>query len=126
MKILLLSVLAVFIMAACGSQGTDFSKPESVVEAIFKAAKTKDFESLKALCDPKGENDGDTKDICGVADNKEMQEEFVQFFEKGKVSGSARIEGDEAEVDFTFGPSGNDTETMNLIQRDGKWYLKSF
>ncbi len=104
------------------------TSPESVVQAIFEAAKSGDFASLKELCDPLGENDGDTQMICDIATDDTNQEEFVQYFATGKISGDAKISrgGDKAEVPFLFGPDGDREETMELINRDGQWYLFSF
>jgi tetratricopeptide (TPR) repeat protein len=104
------------------------TSPESVVQAIFDAAKSGDFASLKNLCDPLGENDGDTQGICDLATDDTNREEFVQYFATGRISGDAQIspEGDKAEVPFLFGPDGDREETMGLINRDGQWYLFGF
>jgi len=108
--------------------GTTSVSPEDVVHAIFVAAQTGDFAILGGLCDPLGENDGDTQDICDLATNAAGREDFVAYFAKGKVSGKAAIgaAGDTAEVPFLFGPAGDKAETMKLINRDGMWYLFSF
>ncbi len=104
------------------------TSPESVVQAIFDAAQSGDFAPLKELCDPLGENDGDTQMICDMATHDTNQEEFVQYFATGKISGQASIspQGDRAEVPFLFGPDGDREETMELINRDGQWYLFGF
>ena len=79
-------------------------------------------------CDPLGENDSDTQMICDIATDETNREEFIEYFATGKISGEARISrnGAEAEVPFLFGPDGDREETMNLINRDGQWYLSSF
>ena len=131
-NIILLLIFGLFIFSSCGdgkkdtaAEGVDQSKPEAVLQAVFDAAKTQNFDMLKGLCDPKGESDGDTKRICELSDKD--KEQFVQFFATGKIVGEATIEGDNAEVKFTFGPEGQTKdETMKMIKRDGKWYLKSF
>ena len=103
--------------------------PANVVNAIFYAARTQDFQILGELCDPEGKGDGDTRSICDLAFSKE-NEEFVEVFKNGKVSGSTTNEsneyGDFAAVPILFGPKGDKKETMNLVKRDGKWYLSSF
>jgi hypothetical protein len=104
--------------------GVDQSKPENVVQAIFDAAKNQSYGNLKNLCDPKGESDTDSKMICELADDK--KEEFISYFSKGKITGPAVINGENAEVPILFGPDGAKQETMKLINRDGKWYLLSF
>jgi len=102
--------------------------PEGVVQAIFDAAQSGNFASLKNLCDPLGENDGDTQMICDVAADDTNREQFVQYFAAGKINGEVIISptGDQAAVPFLFGPDGNSEETMELINRDGQWYLFSF
>ena len=127
--ICLLFVLGVLTNVALLTENkpvVDFSDPVKVVQAIFDAAKNKDIVILTSLCDPKAENDGDTRRICNVAKNSEKLDEFVLWFAKGKVTGKAIIENDRARVPFIFGPDGKKKEEMNLIKRDGKWYLYSF
>ncbi len=107
----------------------DQSKPEAVVRAIFAAAKSGDFTSLKVLLPPSGKCDGDVKNVCGVDEaNDKGKAEFRAYFEKGNVTGTAEIseDGNKAAVDFLFGPTGKKPETMNLVKEDGKWYLESF
>lgn len=104
----------------------DFSDPVKVVQAIFDAARNKDIVILTSLCDPEGENDGDTRRICNVAKDSTLLDEFVLWFAKGKVTGKAVIEGDRARVPFLFGPDGKKKEEMNLVKREGRWYLYSF
>lgn len=114
-------------MSQCGQstpKGPDQSTPQGTMKIIFAAAQTGDFESLRGLCDPSGKGDGDTKRyICGAAN---APEEFVKYFAKAQLDGSPKIEGDRAAVPFLFGPDGHKKETMNMVKRDGKWYLSSF
>jgi len=104
----------------------DHSDPVAVTVAIFIAARTLDASDLSGLCDPLGENDGDTRDICQLTPDDGKWDEFVAWFEWGMVSGSATIEGDRATVPLLFGSDGSRSEEMNLINRDGMWYLSSF
>lgn len=128
--ICLLFVLGILTNAVLLSVETkpavDFTDPVKVVQAIFDAAKNENFAVLASLCDPKGENDGDTRRICSVATDSKISDEFVLWFSKGKVTGKALIEDDRARVPFVFGPDGKKKEEMNLIKRDGRWYLYSF
>ncbi|MBU0488388.1 MAG: hypothetical protein KKA07_06430 [Bacteroidetes bacterium] len=113
---------------ACGGGGfkLDQTNPESVVNAVFESARTGDFAMLKDLCDPIGDGDGDTRDICNAANmDDEFKAEFTKFFKDGKVAGSAVVEGDRASVPILFGPGASEKETFKLIQRNGKWYLYS-
>ena len=100
--------------------------PESVVQAVFDAAKSGEFAALEDLCDPAGENDEDTQMICDIAIDESNREEFVRVFAAGKT-GVAQIspDGTEAAVPFLFGPDGDSEEIMQLINRDGQWYLFS-
>ncbi len=104
----------------------DFSDPSKVVQEIFTAAKSKNTSRLSSLCDPKGKNDGDTKDICTIGPKHKKWNSFLEWFAKGKLKGQAVITGDRAKVPFFFGPNGKKTEEMNLVKRDNKWYLSSF
>ncbi|MCB0209331.1 MAG: hypothetical protein KDJ52_08380 [Anaerolineae bacterium] len=106
----------------------DAGSPEAVLQAVFDAASSGEFESLAGLCDPTGENDGDTQTICSIADDTATQASFIEHFSTGQISGSAVIsaDGTEAEVPFLFGPDGQQEETMKMINRDGQWYLSSF
>jgi len=124
----------------------DFTDPESVVNAVFYAAQTKDYSILQCLCDPFGDGDGDTKSLCSISKmaeqvnsyggnekTKQMLSEFVGMFEVGRVSGQitfSEFEGVKfAEVPFLFNHPGGEKrsdETMNLVQRFGNWYISSF
>lgn len=124
LAILLSFSFSLLILSACGGGGGgDQSTPEGTMNMVFDAARSGNYDQLKNLCDPQGENDGDTRRVCQAGENPE---EFKKYFQDGAVKGSARIEGDKAEVDFNFGPGGSDSETMRMVQRDGKWYLMSF
>jgi hypothetical protein len=105
--------------------GVDFTSPTKVTEAVFAAAASGKTDQLASLCDPTGEGDGDTKDICGLTAGSAKFGEFKEYFAKGKVTGET-ITGDAAEVAILFGPDGTKDETMKLVRRDGKWYLSSF
>ena len=125
-----ISVLAVLVPVAgtaADEPAVDFSKPEAVLAAVFQAASGGAFGVLASLCDPMKENDGDTQRICDVAKAAPGgQEEFSKWFKTGKVTGEPTVDGDRVQIPFSFGPDGSKSETMNLIRRDGKWYLSSF
>ena len=105
----------------------DHTNPEPVLDAIFLAARTSNATLLSGLCDPKGENDGDTKTLCNLTEESPKWTEFKRFFAKGvRISPVARIRGDRAKLNFLFGPDGRKPEEMNLIRRNGLWYLLSY
>lgn len=104
----------------------DHGDPRAVVEAVFEAARIAEPSQLSGLCDPKGENDGDTKKICELKKGSKMFGEFIKVFQLGKTVADAKIDGDQAEVSVKFGPDGTSDETMRLVNRDGKWYLSGF
>lgn len=101
--------------------------PQLLVEAIFESARSGDLSLLKDLGDPQGQGDEDIRRICAIASAREQElRGFRSYFMTGKVVGEPKIDGDKAQVDFLFGPEGNLEEKMNLIRRNGKWYLLSF
>lgn len=104
----------------------DFEDPASVLQAVFRAAQSGDFSQLAGLCDPLGENDGDTADICAMTADDDLAASFREWFATGQITGEAAINGDQAELPFTFGPNGDQDETMTLIRRNGRWYLSGF
>jgi hypothetical protein len=117
------------------------SSPESVMNSIFHAAKTGEVGILKFLLPPYDEQtgeipcDGDCKAICNPG-NESMKDElrgnyttlgdFKEYFSKAKIIGTPSITGDEAKVNFVFGPNLERNETMNMQRISGKWYLSSF
>ena len=142
MKKTILPVLILFLTLSCGSNADvkpDIDKilsdPKLVVEELFRAANTDDYSLMSQLCDPNGEGDGDTKSLCEMAEGSaEHKAEYVGYFKMGKVTGdteySESADGTKrAAVPFWFNHPGGESrsnETMNLLQRDGKWYLYSF
>jgi hypothetical protein len=114
------------VISSAESLTDDETDPATVLEQVFAAARMEDFGRLADLCDPQGENDGDTETICAITDDHPEQATFVSQFATGGIIGEARVEGDSAEIDFRFGPNGEWEETMTLINRDGQWYLLDF
>ena len=104
----------------------DFADPNSVLRAVFTSARLEDFSQLAGLCDPQGENDDDTAAICAITADHENAASFLEWFASGQITGEPVINGDRAEIPFTFGPNGDREETMTLIRRDGRWYLFDF
>ena len=106
----------------------DFQKdPVSVMNYIFNSLKKGDFSKFRNLCDPYGENSNSVNSFCyaEILMEKE-QNDLKSEFENGRVVGKAKIKGDKAEVEFAFGPSANRLEKMELVNRNGFWYLSRF
>lgn len=116
----------------------DHSNLESIINAIFLAAKTNNPKLLKDLCPPTQENDGDTDCLCALYEeykphqcesnshNRLSWKEFVDYFSNGSIAGDGLVEENRAEVPILFGPEGNRKETINLVKISGIWYLLSF
>ena len=146
MRKLLLLLILITSLNIFAQYKIDFKKPESVVNAIFYAAQTKDYSILQCLCDPFGKGDGDTKRLCSlskIAEQiknyggnekiKKMLSEFSRVFEAGSISGQitfSEYEGGKlANVPIIINhPRGNkrSDETLTLVQRYGNWYLFGF
>ncbi len=131
--LLIAGCIAASLAGACakniddhGSDHVDFSNPKRVVSAIFYAAQKGVSLHLAGLCDPLGEANVHAKRICSQTLEGADWPAFVKQFAKGKLIGEARIAEGRALVNFVFGESGTDPETMELVQRDGRWYLLSF
>ena len=126
------SILTLFACLVCvpakaqDNPPLDQADPIAVLQAVFDAARTGDLSHLPSLCDPNGENDGDTRDICTLTTDSDKLEEFKQWFSSARIEGEAQIKGDSAAIAFVFGPNGDRKEEMNLIKRADKWYLSSF
>ena len=99
----------------------DRSDPAQVATAITTALGNGDYEALRGLCDPMGENDRESQNICDLADNPEFQAQVAQIEGPFTVNGPAVIEGSEAGVPVTLGSEGD--ETLEFINRDGSWYF---
>lgn len=106
----------------------DHADPEAVVATMLEVATTNEWDRLANLCDPNGEGDGDTRRICDLATNPEDRAEFIEVFRGGTVGEFVEVNAEtgQARVPFTFGQTERENETMNLVLRDGAWYLYSF
>lgn len=130
-------LLGLVAMTACESQDASASNPSNgfsvnssdpanVVDAVFEAAKTGNASLLKGLCNPAGTFDLDARRICDYASGFDKEGEFPMFFARGKRNGEVQQSGDQASVPFLFGPNGDKPDTMDLVKRDGKWYIECF
>jgi ribosomal protein S10 len=105
----------------CNTSNVNQEKPSKVVEAIFKAAKEKEFSLLEDLCDPKHENDKATHNICNL--HEKHREQFIRKFSKAEISGEIEIEDKVAVVPVKLNPDSEDEYEIRLVKRDKKWYL---
>ena len=124
---------ALALAAACAKEvqdprsgHVDFADPKSVTASIFYAADTGETAHLETLCDPRGQNDDDTARICAMTPAAPDWDDFRAEFARARLNGEPRVSGDRAALHFLFGPDGTQSETMELVRRDGRWYLSSF
>jgi hypothetical protein len=125
--------LALALSPACAkeiqdprSDRVDFADPKSVTASIFYAAESGRTDHLRALCDPAGENDEDTGRICAMTAASPDWADFRAQFARAHLNGEPRVSGDRAALHFVFGPDATRSETMELVRRDGRWYLSAF
>lgn len=117
----------VFVQEAIASpEILDFENPASVLQTIFYSAANEEYDQLAGLCDPEGQNDGDTALVCEITAEHENVGEFILIFANATINGPATISGDIAEIPFLFGENADVPLTMQLVLRDGKWYLFDF
>jgi len=129
----LVLALGALALASCAKEiqdprsgDVDFRDPKSVTASIFYAAETGDAAHLAGLCDPTGAGDADTRRVCAVRPGSADWESFRRTFARARLNGEPRVSGDHAVLDFVFGPDGTRTDTMELVRRDGRWYLSAF
>jgi hypothetical protein len=101
--------------------------PEGTVAHLFESAKNADYSKLRDIIDPYGEFDGDVLRI-GIMEaySNEEKELFKLEFLNGRIMGEPKVNGAHAEVEIAIGVSSNRLENIELINREGKWYLASF
>ncbi len=109
-----------------GAEIVDFRNPKRVLASVFFAAKYAKADHLGTLCDPNGDANKHALRICGQTANGNDWPAFVKQFSQGRLIGEARVSGDRALINFVFGPKGIDPETMELVRRDGNWFLLAF
>lgn len=104
----------------------DFGDPKSVTAALFWAAAHDDDTHLASLCDPAGENDAETARVCGLRRGAPDWAAFRAAFAEATLNGEPRISGDRASIYLVYGAGRAETETMELVRREGRWYLFEF
>lgn len=109
-------------------QSYDFqNSPQGTVKHLFKSAETGDYSKLRYLVDPYGEFDQEAFVLCLVEMYpSDMKERWKNEFGNSRIMGTPKIEGQTAEVEIAMGISSDKIETINLILRKDKWYIKTF
>jgi hypothetical protein len=127
------AVLAACLAVGCAkeihdprSAEVDFLDPKSVVGSVFYAAEHGVAGHLAGLCDPSGAANAEARRICAMHPGAPEWDSFRRTFARGKLSGEPRVHGDTARIDFLFGSGGDESETMELVRRGGRWYLSAF
>ena len=105
--------------------------PDGTVNLLFDLIREERWSELSVLCDPRGENDGDTRSLCALEEDESSRAEAVEYLSASRVTGPAEIsetfESTMALVPIVIGPEGHQRdERMNLVRRDGRWFLLSF
>ncbi len=125
--------LSVFLAASCAkeiqdprSADVDFGDPKSVLASVFFAAEHGSAAHLAGLCDPSGAANPAARRVCAARPGAPDWESFRRAFARGRLNGEPRVHGDHATLDFIFGPEGDESETMELVRRGGRWYLSAF
>lgn len=118
MKKIILSMVAVAVMAitivSCGSK----SSPKEVAVNFNKALNNLDFEGAKKLGTPET---GKMLDMLSSFSSM-MPDSLKEQAKKYKVEAKDEvIDGDKAVVTITNGEKGE--EKMNLVKKDGKWLV---
>lgn len=124
---------AALVLASCsktiddgGSANVDFTNPKRVLDSVFYAARSGQSAHLASLCDPGGTANKHALRVCNEVNTSSDWPSFVEHFASGKVTSEPRITGDTAMVNFVFGQGGSESETMELVRRDGRWFLVAF
>ena len=127
-QFVLASPLLFLLPLACSGEASvkvDQSSPQALAQSIFAAASSGDLAALQNIA--AADADGDSKRVAGVAKAEAAkQDEFRQYFSKGKVNGEVKVAGDRASVPILFGPDGSKPETLEMVKVSGLWYLSSF
>jgi len=125
----LVLVIQLVLLAGCFGGGTN---PEKVVDAVYKAVQKHDAEKIVSFIDPVFIKEEAEKEGASVKDFKnEVVQAYNEMFEvMDKMTsysiGEVDIDGDEALAYVVVVYEGEEEEevTIDLVKRDGKWYVR--
>lgn len=101
-------------------------EPTAPVEAMLRALREGDAEALSRVCDPEGGLDGDARRVCSASPaDAASWAQLRAWLGAAKVVGLVPVGPNEARVDVEMGPDGRRV-AMTVVERDGRWYLRSF
>jgi outer membrane lipopolysaccharide assembly protein LptE/RlpB len=108
------------ITAACGSKGG--SSPTATAQAIYDAARSKDFSAMKSQL---SKNTLDMLDKAAKAQNKSVDELLKMSNDQAPPPSTfdtrnEKIDGDKATVEVNQDGKGK-WQTINLVKEDGQW-----
>lgn len=123
-KKLCLALILGIVLSACGS-----SNPEDIALDFTKKVYKGDTDALEYF-DLKRIKDSDTKELINGKIHVMLVEAKEKADEKGGVKeiiiGEKDIRENKARIEVTtiFKDDSNSTETINLVKKDGKWFIK--
>lgn len=104
----------------------DHTRPDAVVDAIFRTVEDGQMARLVGLCDPEGSNDENTRRLCAMRYSDKAA--FLELFERARVAGPAVLsaDGHTAQVPIMYGRDGKQPATVVVVQRPSGWFLLSY
>lgn len=102
----------------------DHDTPSGVVNELITAVQKQNFQKLKSLCDPYGENDSLTQELCWLEYNSEEEiDDISTKFATAKINTKPLQTDGKYIFNVQSETTGPPEITVTLINRDGKWYL---
>jgi len=125
----LVLVIQLVLLAGCFGGG---NTPEKVVDEVYKAVQKHDAEIIVSFMDPVFVKEEAEREGSSVKDfKKEIVQAYNEMFEvMDKMTsysiGEVDIDGDEALAYVVVVYEGEEEEevTIDLVKRDGKWYVR--
>ncbi|MCM4155677.1 hypothetical protein DHD80_06635 [Gramella sp. AN32] len=103
------------------------NEPSAFADTILKKIQQKDFKNLNVLCDPWGENDSLSMNICWLEyDLSENKKKWSRHFEKYDISEIPDVDPQIRKFLVVSDPLQNRNIEMQLVKRGDHWYLLNF